>query len=1116
MFSAANKRRAMTAGLAGMITLASYAVYAVTVVPFLEKASPETARDGGDFVPSPKPDSLGPIDDRFRQWFPEADSWEHQNPVMIETPQAIVLFRTYKSSRGGIVRLNPCSVVMLSGDSDAPPAQRIREALVLRAPEGADLKFDKEFDLKQGNIGKLIGGDLKGPVTIRGAGKLPTPDDDLFLSTRDISMHGDVITTVEDVDFRWGANHGHGRNLNIALLPEADGQREASRFGGLAALELREDVLLHLVLSEEEQPGEANATPAPRPTPADNSDNPFPFTKDTPLDIFCGGAFRFDFIQLEASFNDVVHAERALPNGERDTLQCKKLVIGFREMVEGAPANEESKRAFARMEVKRLEALGEPAVLNAPSRESYAQGNKLAYDFLTGAVNLESPTEAQFRQASNEIRTRVLQYEPGEDNRIGRFLADGPGWLDWEMRGENSRPSRRFRASWSTRLHSLPNEGLQIISVEGDAVINVTEMGRIAAAQIHAWVEEKFPPAAGPLPNGEKPKPELIPKRMLAVQGVTFQSDQLTGRTERLEAWFLDSNGGNAGPVAGTSAVMHTVGFRGLPQQPERVQVVRFQSPRQVPWQSSGASGNTAQGNTPRDFGPQHPPASAMAGDGLMGHTAVNRLPWGNASPTAEEQTGTVPMVPVIPRGSQPGRGNQPGGQNPNIQPGNLSPLAASGRQFDVNGDMIQLQLIQREKTADLTQVTIHGAAVLKETRTENPDDLPLLVKGDVLHVENAHLPTSVVTVAGAPAHIEGRGLGLTANRINLDRGRNRLWIDEPGLMTLLIDRDLQGQKLREPMPLEITWRNKFEFDGIRATFDRGVVARREQEQLQTELLEVIMSERVDFGQTTSPNPRRTDQRPEIAQVICREGVYLEAQRYDNHGELEAIEKMQMVDLSIDQQSGALSGGGPGWIHRVGKSDAKSDFSLPGNVRPPATGPVRRDEESKLVYLRVDFQQGMTGNIHRKQVIFQHQVVCIYGEIARWDETIDGDRPSEFGPKTVRLRSDQLQVTEMPALNGAPAWRELVASGNTTAEGKQFTANADKITYTENQQILGMEGDSVRPAEFFLQKNPGDRPARFAARKVKYNRKTGEYTLDGADSLDLTVPRSGAGGRGGR
>ncbi|MDA7978571.1 MAG: LptA/OstA family protein [Pirellulales bacterium] len=1122
----------MTSAVAGMITLAAYAVYAVTVVPFVEKQSPESrvgTKTGRKSEAGP-----APADDRFAQWFPERDAWERENPLVIETPSAILVFDEYKNIRGGTVRLTPCSVIMLPGDSQTDPQRRIQEAVVLRAPEGANLRFDREFDVRKGSVGELIGGELLGDVTIRGAGKKPTPDDDLFLSTRNISMHGDVISTAEDVAFRWGKNHGQGKDLSIALLPEEDGQREASRFAGLATLEMRHNVSLHLVLSNDDEQTPVNSLQL---RPSQSPDNPFPFSKDTPLDINCGGAFRFDFIDLEASFNDGVIVERPIPEGGLDTLHCERLTIGFRAMDENEETNgEQPTRAFARMEVKRLDATGSPAVLKAPSRQAYAEGARLAYNFLTGGVELgsaerDAEAEVHFRHEGNELRARNLEYEPGQNGRIGQFLAQGPGWLDWEMRDDNQTEKRRFRASWSSRLHSRPIDGLQIISIEGNAVVNVTAMGRIAADQIHAWIYEDMPEPGALTPEGTELKPELIPKRMLAVMepgqgsadvspdgavtqslGVSFQSAELTGRTERLEAWFVGPGGLNRGdPIAAPR-------LRRLHPQPGRPSVLLATAPTGGVWHTTAFRGQQRPANSdnryqdgrranplPWQTGPSH--GGSLPGQPLRAVEQANPGELALRSPSLVSQIGTAPLLPIQP----PVDGPSSAGHR-NHPPSGLLPSLSAQRRFDVEGKTIQVQLIQLDKTAEVSQVTVHKNAILRETKTEKPDDLPLLVRGDVLHMQDAHLPTSLVTVAGGSAHIEGRGLSLTANRINLDRGRNRLWIDEPGLMTLLVDRDLQGNEIREPMPLEITWRNRFEFDGVRAIFDSGVVARREHEQLQTELLEVVMTKRVDFGESKLRRSPERD-RPEIAQFICREGVYLEAHRYDNHGDLESIEKMQLVDLSIDQQSGALSGGGPGWITRVARSDSRGEVGLPGAVRPPVARSNRRDEEPRTLYLRVDFQQGMTGNIHRRQVIFQHQVVCVYGEISDWNQTIDGERPSEFSQKTVRLRSDQLQVTEMPAAAGAPAWRELVASGNTTSEGKMFTANAERITYTESQQLLVMEGNSVRPAEFYLQKRVGDRPTRIAARKVKYNSKTGEYSLDGADSLDLIVPPRGSGGR---
>ena len=77
----------------------------------------------------------------------------------------------------------------------------------------------------------------------------------------------------------------------------------------------------------------------------------------------------------------------------------------------------------------------------------------------------------------------------------------------------------------------------------------------------------------------------------------------------------------------------------------------------------------------------------------------------------------------------------------------------------------------------------------------------------------DASQPHAAVTVSGSPAHFEGRGLGLTASNISLNRGNNRLWIDGPGQMDLPCSKT-SGQPLAAPGSLAVHWQQRMTFDG--------------------------------------------------------------------------------------------------------------------------------------------------------------------------------------------------------------------------------------------------------------------------------------------------------------
>src|SRR5690606_6740437 len=145
------------------------------------------------------------------------------------------------------------------------------EAVILQAPEGAILKFDREIDLRRGDVGQVESGLLLGKVTIRSDQKLPGPADDLAISTFDVSLSNDAIQTPHTVQFRWGPNHGSGRGMQIDLLDEKTAKKKdvERKFGRVKMLTLSHDVQMNFQFKGRTGPGDIAA--AARAEPVDDA-----------------------------------------------------------------------------------------------------------------------------------------------------------------------------------------------------------------------------------------------------------------------------------------------------------------------------------------------------------------------------------------------------------------------------------------------------------------------------------------------------------------------------------------------------------------------------------------------------------------------------------------------------------------------------------------------------------------------------------------------------------------------------------------------------------------------------------------------------------------------------
>ncbi len=436
--------------------------------------------------------------------------WELQNPKILESDRAILLFQNYFNRQDGQVNIDRCTMIFPYEGPAKDEEQRLRQSIVLRAPRGAVLKFDQPFDLNKMKVSRLVGGQLNDQVTIHSDWKDPGPEDDLWIVTHNVVLAGQTISTANPVNFSWGPHYGRGRDMVIKLLsgPPAPGGNVAGlNASGVESFEMQHVERLHLDL------GQATVAPGQKPG-------------SMPVEITCRGPFRFDVIKREATFSDGVEVMRPNPAGPADQLDCDKLTIYFVERPKGRGAAGSDRKAAGSLDLmaQRIEARGNPVVAKLPSLKdkggvAVVRGQRLEYDLATHGATLDEGQEVFLQQGPDEIHTRSLHYQPSPDGRMGQVDAQGPGWFRGEI---PDRPGQQVEAAWNDRLQIYPRQQYQEIALTGGATLGCPGMGQIKAREIFFWMAET---PAGQGNAGSS----MRPKSMLARNNVCVSSPRLSG-----------------------------------------------------------------------------------------------------------------------------------------------------------------------------------------------------------------------------------------------------------------------------------------------------------------------------------------------------------------------------------------------------------------------------------------------------------------------------------------------------------------------------------------------------------------------------------------------------------
>ena len=530
------------------VVVGVYWVYALAAVPFIDPNVSLSNGAEGSRRPGNMPRTTQRYAEQLSELFAEGD-WERNSPKILETDQGLLLFQDYQALEDGTMEVKPFTVVFYqrttAKDGTTGKEEQSRP-IVMRAPDGAVLTFDRPLDLARGDVGKLERARLRGAIHIHGRESEPGADDQLFIETRNVHIDQQRVVTRHEVQFRFGPHSGSGRNLTIDLFPPKTSTREDTSpgpaLGSVKSLELVHVDRINLQLRGGELFGDDEKST--QPTPSNQ-----PPRESTPVLVTCKGSFQLDFVDNVASFMHQVDVIRMRPDGPSDQLNCQLLEIHF------ADKTESKSEAVARADpmatdedelklgVDKLVAVGHPAKLLAPANQVEVRGHRMEYHFVERLLLLDDPTKVWLRHDGHEVEARRLEYVLAEKGRLGQLRADGPGYL----RRSGRTGQQTFTARWKQVLDMRPRDGRHVVSVLDTATIEFEEMGRITSDELYLWLLER-PAANDVAASSGKSDVKVLPDKMLAQGNVLLQSPDLHGRTQKLEAWFENVEVGPASP----------------------------------------------------------------------------------------------------------------------------------------------------------------------------------------------------------------------------------------------------------------------------------------------------------------------------------------------------------------------------------------------------------------------------------------------------------------------------------------------------------------------------------------------------------------------------------------
>ena len=356
--------RYLQAAFSFLVIGVAYLGYARVVVPRIETA-PTSHSEAAQQAISNYESPMGKYLDLVRPHFP-VGAWERGEDVMvIRHGEFVLLLRDHEIREDGHIEIRPCTIVRMA----EKPGDR---NWVMQASDRAILQTDKkeqrEAGKKDSGFGKIISGYLPGHVVISGSASAPDENDSVVIETRGIQFTKDAIWTPQDISFRFGKNHGSGRDLTIRLsLPAGKG---VERLPKTSSGPFRQVELVHLNEAVVYLPQKKSLT---KPTATANSSS---LVEEVPIRLKCDGPVLLDFEAGLARMARNVSIQREMQGRPADQLTCDALNVEFAHLPEVLTASTDGLGgSLPQVSLKRVVAVGRPAKLSTITDGSNLGGN---------------------------------------------------------------------------------------------------------------------------------------------------------------------------------------------------------------------------------------------------------------------------------------------------------------------------------------------------------------------------------------------------------------------------------------------------------------------------------------------------------------------------------------------------------------------------------------------------------------------------------------------------------------------------------------------------------------------------------------------------------------------
>ncbi len=433
-------------------------------------------------------------------------------------------------------------------------------------------------------------------------------------------------------------------------------------------------------------------------------------------------------------------------------------------------------------------------------------------------------------------------------------------------------------------------------------------------------------------------------------------------------------------------------------------------------------------------------------------------------------------------------------------------------RPFDLSARSVEAKVLRSPLKNTVDLLTCEGAVVVRQDPAK-PTEKGTLVKGETLRMTAAPEGAFVLVVTGDLAELHSDRMFIMGPEVTINQHTNTAWVIGDGAMRMDSATTFQGEKLAEPVPLEVHWRDRMVFNGTSAEFQGDIQARQGQARLACQNMTTYFDRAVSLrhggraGQPAKVRYMICDKQVRVEEEVFKDGKTVKKQRLEAGGlKVTALEPEEAPVKGVTAKSNgnAAVATGPGSFQVIDFGNAGPlDLGTPGKASAPAP---KGGTELRMTY--VAFKDRMDANNVAGMASFWGEVRVLHIPVKSFKDEVDLDKvlAQELPERAMYMKCKRLKVLDRPT-DGKPN-KQMQGDGQVSVLGRDFSATADSVSYNQAKDQIIFTGNETGPAQMKKFNRPGDPGETVTANKIIYWRQTRRIEVVGGDGIrGASVPK---------